>query len=202
MPRANLSPGSDSPQKPGRNVRELPRSAKNGVMKRWLFLALALAAVALPAASSGAESPLSIGTITAKFVPSEFATHYSVEAVDLSGKAVKFRWSLELELVDTAGAKNKDVPDSGAAVDLVCNNHEKVTGTGDEFVWHHADAPKDNCDHKKMGPKGHQGLIVVVVSDGKWYCVARYRGTNDGEGDRSRCSQDDNLGVPRLNKLI
>jgi hypothetical protein len=46
----------------------------------------------------------------------------------------------------------------------------------DEFVWAHGD--NDGCDHRKMGTKGHQGVISVVVSDGHWACTAKYEGTN------------------------
>src|SRR5438552_3734274 len=82
-------------------------------------------------------------------------------------------------------AANPGVPDSHAAVDLGCDNHAKLTDTDDEFVWRHADAPKDNCEHQKMGPKGHQGSVVLVVTDGTWLCTAEYPGTNDGKGQPS-----------------
>ena len=28
-----------------------------------------------------------------------------------------------------------------------------------------------------MGPRGHQGLITVVVADKQWECTATYKGT-------------------------
>ena len=49
-----------------------------------------------------------------------------------------------------------------------------------DFTWHHPNgAPTDkyHCDHTKMGPHGHQGLITVLVSDGVWECRATYKGT-------------------------
>jgi hypothetical protein len=153
--------------------------------------------VGLPAAG-GAKSrvapaapSLSMTPIEAKFVDKEFATHYTVDAFDLDSKKLTYRWTLELELVDRAGAKHPTVADAAAAVDLACNNHRRLVSDNEEFVWRHGDPPKDNCDHRKMGPKGHQGIIVLVVTDGTWLCTAEYEGTNDGRGKAPRCGKDD-----------
>jgi hypothetical protein len=140
--------------------------------------------------------------IEAKFVDAEFATHYTVEAQDLDSKPIRYRWSLELELVDPAGAKNPGVADSAAAIDLACDNHKKFTGTGDEFVYRHGDPPRDNCNHATMGPKGHQASVIVVVTDGKWECVAEYAGTNDGRGKAAKCRKEDALAPGKLRSAI
>jgi hypothetical protein len=136
-------------------------------MTHRAFLAIAACCVLTIGAgasrASAEGSPLTMSAIQATFVETEFATHYTVDAFDLNPKKLTYRWTLELELIDKAGAPNPGLPGSGAAVDLGCDNHGKLVATTDEFVWHHADARKDNCDHNKMGPKGHQGSIVLLV---------------------------------------
>ena len=102
-------------------------------------------------------------------------------------------WTLELALVDPAGANPPGRPDEAAAVDLGCNNagvglpndpFKQAVDKMDEdsdFIWHHPDgAPTDtyHCDHTMMGPHGHQGLVTVVVHYGVWECTASYKGTN------------------------
>jgi hypothetical protein len=176
-------------------------------MPRPVRLALAICCVAAVSVgatglASAADSPLTMSPITATFVSTEFATHYTVDAFDLDSKKLTYRWSLELELVDKAGAPSPDLPGSGAAVDLGCDNHGKLTSTADEFVWHHADPPKDNCDHSKMGPSGHQGSIVLVVSDGTWACTAEYGGTNSGKGKDAVCKKEDVTVPGTLRKAI
>ena len=45
-----------------------------------------------------------------------------------------------------------------------------------KFLWHHGD--QDGCNHKDMGPHGHQGLVTVVVKGDGWECTETYKGTN------------------------
>lgn len=166
-----------------KNVRALVAGA---------VLAAAGFACALPASAvvhrSGA-SPLGMGPIKATFAPSEFATHYEVEnVVDLAGTPT-YAWTLKLQLVDPAGAANPSEPGSAAAVDAKCDSRGVPTGTGIEFVWHHGDAAPDSCNHLKMGPSGHQGVVTVVVTGGGWECTASYDGTNDGVGKAASCRE-------------
>jgi hypothetical protein len=56
---------------------------------------------------------------------------------------------------------------------------------GDTFTWYHGDkgshAPSTyGCDHTKMGPSGHEGVVKLTVtsSDEKWSCQAAISGTN------------------------
>lgn len=136
--------------------------------------------------------PLSLSAITAAFVPAEFATHYTVTAVDREKRKLTYKWGLTLELVDAAGATPPGVPPGagvGAAVDQGCDNHGVLSSNTPEFVWHHGD--QDGCNHDKQGPSGHQGLITVTVSDGVWSCTATYKGTNDGTGQAAVCDAYD-----------
>ncbi|MDE3064593.1 MAG: PKD domain-containing protein [Acidobacteriota bacterium] len=149
----------------------------------------ALALGTLPVGSPGAAaaaSTVTLSPITATFVPAEFATHYTVHATDTAGLQLTYRWVLVLELVDPAGSVN---PSSGshAAVDLNCNNQGKLTSKAPTFVWKHGDASLGGCDHSKMGPSGHQGKILLAVSDGRWVCTASYGGTNTGVGGAATC---------------
>jgi hypothetical protein len=177
-------------------------------MRRRTCLTVALCALTTIAAGSSGQvraddkSPLTMSPITATFVDTEFATHYTVDAFDLDSKKLTYRWTLELELIDKAGAPNPSLPGSGAAVDLGCDNHGKLTASTDEFIWHHADAPKDNCDHNKMGPSGHQASIVLVVSDGTWACVAEYAGTNNGKSKPAVCKKEDATAPVTIRKAI
>lgn len=159
---------------------------------------------------------ISIGPITAVFIPAMRATRYTVSRFHLNGKAesVTVSWKLTLELVDKAGAPDPGTPGSGAAVDLGCTNagvgipHPSATAVEPghpttAFTWHHPDAAdsvpagKYHCDHNDMGPRGHQGLITVVVADKNWSCTATYKGTNsstdksvaDKTASEPKCSQ-------------
>ena len=148
-------------------------------------------------------SPLSITKITAAFVPNDFATHYTIgDPVDL-GKKVTITWTLELTLVDAPGAQAPGEGPPGATVDETCNNHgtlKQVGGT--EFTWKHGE--QDGCDHGKMGPQGHQGIVTVVVQEvgGPWSCEAEYKGTNSASGPAPTCSEKSTGGHPYLNGVL
>ena len=171
-------------------------------MSRILVLLAAMAAGAVVLVPAGAAAPakpspsISIGTIEATFNPAGRETRYRVSRYHLNGKpeAVTVTWTLKLELVDKAGAPDPATPGSGAAVDLGCTNagvgtHEPQKTLVEKshpspiFVWHHPDAPASvppgryNCDHNDMGPRGHQGLVTVVVADKQWSCTATYKGS-------------------------
>ena len=140
-------------------------------------------------AASNSTSSVNLSSITATFQQAEYATHYTVHASDNSGRALSYKWTLALQLVDKAGAANSGTPGSKAAVDPSCNNSGKLSSASLEFIWKHGDASLGACDHSKMGPSGHQGRVTVVVSDGVWACTAYYNGTNSGVGVTSKCAQ-------------
>jgi hypothetical protein len=147
-----------------------------------------------------------MGPITAIFIPALRQTDYDVDVsgpVKDGGYGIKVAWTLDLELVDPAGAPASGEPGSAAAVDIGCNNagdgspntpsHGYYVGTHFEnkkptaifgFIWHHPDAAesipsgKYHCNHLDMGPRGHQGVIRVVIRDSNWKCSASYKGTN------------------------
>ena len=139
-------------------------------------------ATALPTSS------VSLSRITATFQQSEFATHYTALGSGKTKRALTYKWTLKLQLVDKADATNPGTPGSKASVDPKCNNSGKLTSSAKEFIWKHGDAGLGNCDHSKMGPSGHQGLVTLVVSDGLWSCIATYGGTNSGVGTVSTCT--------------
>ncbi len=192
-------------------------------MRALLLLAAVATAVAVlagPGASAPARpSPtISIGPIGAHFIPGKFATQYYVSRYHLNGKpeTVKVTWTLHLQLVDPAGAPDPAQRGAKAAVDLGCTNdlvglpgHEQVEEVGrgrstPSFLWHHPDAAQSvppgvyHCDHNDMGPRGHQGLITVVVSDKAWECTATYRGTNDST---ARSDKDGTASEPKCKQL-
>jgi len=140
--------------------------------------------LAAGAARAATPSPLRLAPISATFVASAFATRYTAAASE-PGAKLTYRWTLSLRLVDGKGAADPSLPGARAAVDAACDNRGVLTSTAPTFVWHHGDA--DHCDHAKMGPSGHQGLVTVVVGDGTWSCTATYRGTNSGTGGAATC---------------
>ena len=171
----------------------VPEMGRSRTMRRALGV-LALTASGWTVAS-GAQAALPTGTstvslsaITATFVQSEFATHYTVVAKDLAGLTLSYHWALTLKLVDPPGSLN---PSSGAhaGVDRSCTNHGVMASTTAFFVWKHGDASLGGCDHSKMGPSGHQGQVRLVLSDAKWSCTALYDGTNSGLGTAATCAQ-------------
>jgi hypothetical protein len=141
-----------------------------------------------------------INPITAVFVPALRETQYSfhLSHYDMSltyAEPTSVEWSLHLELVDKSGAPNPGTAGSGAAVDYGCNNagvgipeSEKMAVKPSQsswtFVWHHPDAVDSvptgryHCNHLDMGPRGHQGLVSVVVRGKGWECTESYKGTN------------------------
>jgi hypothetical protein len=176
-------------------------AARSGVT----LAAVSLAALAgcLPAWAGG--SPLSLKPIAAVFLPKDLATQYAVSASDSSlpaGKSLSYTWTLTLKLVDKAGTPAPG-ESGGAAVDPTCDNSYLPgstnpkpdvyvwAGLGASFVWYHGDAgtymtmepfgsSMYGCDHSKMGPSGHQGVVTVAVGDGSWICTESIAGTNLG----------------------
>jgi len=158
--------------------------------------------------------PLRLDPVTASFDENLRLTTYHTTWHDAVG-AVTTTWTLNLQLVDPAGAPDPSSPGSRAAVDLGCTNAGvglpnkpqtsvgPPTLSGHSFSWHHPDAvdsdPKGAyaCDHTLQGPHGHQGLITVVVSDTYWSCTDSYKGTNsstatsvdDGTASKAQCTR-------------
>jgi hypothetical protein len=155
--------------------------------------------------------PLSITPLKAVFLPApNLATKYSTTITERDHRAkVKITWFLILELIDPKGTPFPGLADSGAEYDPLCGNAKYPGGElngshpgysafvwhgKSNFVWYHGDVGSYSspasygCDHKSMGPRGHQGLVVIHVSDSRgWYCFARYYGTNDGTGEKPVC---------------
>jgi hypothetical protein len=155
--------------------------------------------------------------IQARFVPAGRYTEYSIFRVVYAPKdQMTVTWTLHLELVDPAGAADPSEPGAKAGVDLGCTNAgvglpgHPVTATvgvghpAPTFTWHHPDAADSvpaglyHCDHLDMGPRGHQGLITVVVNDGKWECTATYKGTNDSAANSVK---DGTASEPKCRKV-
>jgi hypothetical protein len=120
-------------------------------------------------ATQGTETEPMISPLTATFVQAEFATHYSISAIDPDGDRLTFEWTLEPPQLDP-GCTNLG--------QLVYFDHGSHGQASSEFTWFHGD--QHGCDHTKMGPQGHLGFVDVVVRDGQWECKASYLGTEDG----------------------
>jgi hypothetical protein len=152
------------------------------------------AVVALTLAGPARAAAPEITPITAVFVPAELATKYTVATTGTAPADATYTWTLHLTLVDPAGAPAPGLPDSGAAVDPTCDNAHLPGGSaaggdtfvwkkvGSSFTWFHGDKGSYpdgyGCDHTKMGPSGHQGVVTVVVATSKWSCTATIPGTN------------------------
>ena len=133
------------------------------------------------------------------FVPIELATKYTVDVVNRRGAKITYDWTLSLGLVDFPESMPPGNTDSGAAFDPSCDNAYLPGGSidsfnewsdtylwtklGAEFTWYHGDkgsypASSYGCDHHKMGPSGHQGIVSATVSNGTWSCTATTDGSN------------------------
>lgn len=141
--------------------------------------------------------------VSAVFVQKDLATKYTVEVVT-RGKAkpkLRYSWLLTLELIDPPGSRPVGNPDAAAGFDPTCNNAYLRGGSllgadkfgaayvwrnlTDEFTWYHGDpgaypGSSYGCNHRKMGPSGHQGIVSVGVSDGTWVCTSTIDGSNLG----------------------
>lgn len=141
------------------------------------------------------------------FLPPKLATQYRISAKASGSGKLTLRWTLTLEQIDPdksspAGfqSSNANAPEySSAGFDPRCNNSllpdgRQTAATGskavytwsdlaEEFIWYHGDVGSYpgstyGCDHKKMGARGHQGIVTVTVTDGQWFCTASIEGTN------------------------
>jgi len=137
-------------------------------------------------ASSGAPPPR-ITAVEAVAVPAKHATEYQVAPVGSQPGPIDFAWTLRLVRVDTG---------SRAAVDPGCTNAQLGGGTkegglvftwtnvGDTFLWYHGD-----CDHRDVGPSGHQGTVTVVVTGRGWQCTGSFAGTDAPVGPPPTCGK-------------
>lgn len=142
--------------------------------------------------------------------PALCATHYDVRKLHAPKHAkLHYEWYIDLKLINREGQPDPGTPGSGADFDPSCNNAELPGGKVVEgavgqsgvvyqwqrvkhFVWYHGDPGVYSnsgygCDHSKMGPAGHQGVVTVIVDDANpgakyepWICQANYYGTNTG----------------------
>ncbi|HWH10226.1 MAG TPA: hypothetical protein VG165_03800 [Solirubrobacteraceae bacterium] len=160
--------------------------------------AIAWLLVLAPASSGGADVAVApISMINATFIPTEHATHFrvNVNAAGFSGP-ITVSWTITLTCVDQGCPEPPGVHGTNAhplpAVDPPCDNdglgtrapvvQRFIPGQTPEFVWHHPAASQDpthryHCDTSKEGPKGHQGVVRVEVSDGHTTCTTSYKGT-------------------------
>jgi hypothetical protein len=94
---------------------------------------------------------------------------------------------LHLTLVDVAGSSPPSDRTAHAAIDSACDNTTLAggklesgkrvwTNQASDFLWFHGD--QHGCDHMKMGPSGHQGVVTVTAVSGDWTCTASINGSN------------------------
>lgn len=163
-------------------------------------------AIANPPTTKPGESPLSV-TLTSVFVPADRATKYTAETKDAESRRATYTWKLRLIRIDPQGSSppgfqstDPKAPNyASAAFDATCNDAKLPNGEagnadqtsanylwqqlGNEFIWYHGDVGSYagstyGCDHTKMGARGHQGTVTVIVSDGIWTCRAEIYGSN------------------------
>ena len=163
-------------------------------------------AVANPPTTKPGESPLSV-EVTAVFIPADRATKYTAQVIDKEASSFNYEWKLRLIRIDPQGSsppgfqsKDPNAPNyASAAFDSTCNNAQLPGGNAgtadanaanyswlnlkDEFVWYHGDVgsyagSQYGCDHTKMGARGHQGTVTLIVHAGVWTCRAEIFGSN------------------------
>jgi len=151
--------------------------------------------------------PPPITPISAVFVPKKLATKYTIHVSSNGGGDVTYTWSLSLQQIDPDKStpsgfqsSNPGAPNyASAGFDPKCNNSllpgAKLnsaagsradyawSGLSDTFTWYHGDVgsypgSSYGCDHTKMGVRGHQGVVGVVVKSDHWTCVEGIDGTN------------------------
>ena len=99
--------------------------------------------------------------ISAVFQPAAFQTVYTEVAANPDGRTLTYTWTL-VELNDPP-----------------CVNFEPNKPLDNQAIWHH---PDSQCNHALEGPNGHQGVIGLLVTDGKFSCPAVFLGSNTNVG--------------------
>jgi hypothetical protein len=157
--------------------------------------------------AAGRQPKPTVTPIFAVFLPKTLATKYSIRATPKGNTDVTYRWTLSLQQIDPDTSSppgfqssNPSGPDyASAGFDPKCNNSllpdgKQTSATAgkavyvwsslsNEFTWYHGDVgsypgSSYGCDHTKMGARGHQGIVTVVITDGRWTCTATIDGTN------------------------
>ena len=105
--------------------------------------------------------PPKLTPISAVFQPANFQTVYTEVAANPDGRTLSYTWAL---------AELNDPP---------CVNFEANKPLDNQAIWHH---PDSQCNHALEGSNGHQGVIGLVVSDGKFSCPAVFLGSNTNVG--------------------
>ncbi len=117
--------------------------------------------------------PPTMVPISALFVPAYYTTYYTEGASPSTG--LTYKWSVSIP------------PDPGCAAGF-SQDAQNVN----QADWYHADDSEGGpCSHgpNQYGPKGHPGIVTVVVSGGGFTCQATYDGTLTGKGPNpSGCS--------------
>jgi hypothetical protein len=113
--------------------------------------------------------PPVVKPIDAVFQPANFQTVYTELATNPDGRTLTYLWAL-VELNDPP-----------------CVNFTPNSPLANQAIWRH---PDSQCNHALEGSNGHQGVIGLVISDGKFSCTAVYLGSNTGTGlPPSACQQ-------------
>jgi hypothetical protein len=144
---------------------------------------LALVAAALIAGAA----PARITPVQAVSIPSKHATQYQVAPVGTQPGRIVYDWTLQLVRVDRAAGK----------IDPRCTNSKfgaaeepgnlvfMWSNVGNRFVWYHGE-----CNHRDVGPSGHQGTVTVVAKGRGWTCTAWFGGTEAREGPPPTCQRN------------
>jgi hypothetical protein len=196
------------------------RKGKSAIASLEKANSLKEAALSFIEHAAGRQPRPTVSPIYAVFLPKKLATKYSIRAFSNDSVADSYRWTLTLQQIDPdksspPGFQSSDpsAPNyASAGFDPKCNNSllpngKQTSATGskavyvwtdqlDAFTWYHGDVgsypgSSYGCDHTKMGARGHQGIVAVVITDGRWVCTASIDGTNLTEqtehGDKPVC---------------
>jgi hypothetical protein len=106
--------------------------------------------------------PPTMKPLDAVFQAANSQTVYTENATDPDGRRLVYDWTLT-ELNDPT-----------------CVNFEAEKPAINQAIWHHGDT--QGCNHGLEGSNGHQGIVAVVVTDGRFSCAAAYFGSNTGTG--------------------
>ena len=137
--------------------------------KLVVLVVLALAGTAPDIARAQNQAP-AVEPVTAVFLDEVHRTDYTAHATDPESETLEFTWFI------TAPA---DEPK--------CNNINPASAR--TTSWFHSD--ETTCPN----PGTHTGELRVVISDGVWFCVARYPGSAGGTGPPPEpCTQADRDG--------
>lgn len=122
-----------------------------------------------------------LAPVAGVFDQSTFSTTYTVNVQPAAG--LTYTWSVSIP------------GDPGCAAGF-----KGGSPAPNQATWFHADVSQGgHCGHAPgaVGPRGHAGVVTVVVSNGNWSCTATFGGTEGPNGQPSATGDPPGACVPR-----